>query len=444
MNIGSLSKFQLIFFSISIVVVIAAVGIFALNKASNGGAVSEIVIWGTLPETTFNNFVQQNAVSTALETKKVSVKYFEKPAETFDADVVEAISSGAGPDAVIITQDATLQYLNKIVQIPFSSFSERNFRDLYIQEAELFLTKTGITAMPFTVDPMVMYWNRTMFSNAGIANPPTLWSQFYADDGVISKINKIDKNHNIIKTALAFGAYNNVSHAKDILALLMLQAGSPIVQRGDNNTLRVALSSSNSSEVKNGAQAALNFYTQFADPTKSIYSWNSSLSLSRNAFTSGDLALYFGYASEVNNLATRNPNLNFDLALVPQSQSSNENITFGNMYGISILKSSKNANAAFDAGTVLSSAEAQSVWSKRSGLPPIVRSLLVQKPEGIFDPVFYEAALQSRGWLDPNRTETETIFGDMISSVISGRMLPEEAIQGSESKFSKLLSGFSN
>ena len=85
MNIGSLSKFQLIFFSVLIVAVVTAVGVFALNKASNGGAISEVVIWGTLPETTFNNFVQQKNVSSALEVKKVSLKYFEKSAETFDA-----------------------------------------------------------------------------------------------------------------------------------------------------------------------------------------------------------------------------------------------------------------------------------------------------------------------------------------------------------------------
>jgi ABC-type glycerol-3-phosphate transport system substrate-binding protein len=449
MNFSTLSKFQIFFLGTLIVAIVAAIGVFALSKANDSAGISNITIWGTLPGATMQTFLQRPEMVSVFKTKKLIVAYVSKPSETFDQEVVEAMASGKGPDAVLISQDATLQYLDKIVQIPYASFPERTFKDPqtgYVQEAELFLTTQGVAALPFAIDPMVMYWNRTLFTNAGISTPPTLWSQLYATDGVISKINKIDVNHNILKTALALGTYSNISHAKDILSLLMLQAGSPIVGRDSRGVLQSALFGFGSSlnTVQNGAEAALSFYTQFADPAKNIYSWNTALPLSRDAFTAGDLALYFGYASELNSLYTRNPNLNFDVALMPQSQSSSANTTFGKIYGLAILKSSPNVTATANAIVTLTTSASQVIWSGVSGYPPVKRDLLAIKPTGPFMSVFYTAALQSQGWLDPNRSATETIFSDMIGSVLSGSKQPAEAVQGGSDHLGQLLNTFSN
>jgi len=440
---ASLSKFQLIFFGVLIIAVLAAVGMFALNKSSSGSAVSNVVIWGTLPDTTMQVFLQRPEITSALSTAKLSITYVPKSATTFDQDVVEAIASGSGPDAVVVSQDAALQYLNKIVQIPYTSFSQRSFKDTYIQEAELFMTPQGIEAFPFAIDPMVMYWNRTLLTNAGISTPPTLWSQIYTPPGVIAKINKVDVNHNILKTALALGTYNNILNAKDILSLLMFQAGSSIVGRTTNGNIQSTLTNLDNTS-QSGAVSALSFYTQFADPVKSLYSWNTALPLSRDSFTSGNLALYFGYASELNDLVARNPNLNFDVALMPQSQSSAANLTFGRMYGLAVLKGSANISATANAVFLLSSSAAQSVWSDVSGFPPVTRNLLAVKPASPFMSIFYTAALQSQGWLDPNRSETDTIFSDMVASVLSGSAQSSEAVQASNERLNQLLRTYSN
>ena len=237
---------------------------------------------------------------------------------------------------------------------------------------------------------------------------------------------------------------HNVLHAKDILSLLMFQAGSSIDGRNTDGVLQSALSGSNNTAAGNGSEAALSFYTQFADPAKNIYSWNTALPLSRDAFTAGDLALYFGYASELNNLYTRNPNLNFDVALMPQSQSSIADVTYGEVYGLSILKSSSNVTATANAIVTLASSAAQTIWSSVSGYPPVTRDLLAVKPTGPFMPIFYTAALQSQGWLDPNRSATDAIFKDMVESVLSGNKGPAEAVQDGNGRLSQLLNTLQN
>ncbi len=444
MNTGSMSKFQLAFLSAMVVVVVAAVGIFALNRSSTG-ATSTVTIWGTLPDVSMQTFLQRPDITASLTAKKLTVKYVAKVESTFDQDLVNAIASGKGPDAVIISQDAMLQYLDKIVPIPYSSFSEANFKKTYIQEAELFLTAQGSAAIPFTIDPMVMYWNRTLFTNAGISAPPMTWTQLYGTTGAIAKINKIDINHNIIKTAVALGTANNVYHYKDILSLLMMQAGTPIVSKNANGVLQSALGSGvKVSDAGNASQAALTFYTQFANPAKDQYSWNSALPLSRDDFTAGDLALYFGYASELKDLYARNPNLNFEVAPMPQSLNNPVVLTFGKVYGLAILKNAPNPTAVADAFIVLSNSASQAVWSAISGYPPVTRDLLAKTPSDAFQAVFYTSALQSSGWLDPNRTATTQIFGDMIGAVLSGAKLPDDALQDADIRLNTLLTPATN
>lgn len=444
MDLKGSSKFQLIVLGVLIVAVVAAIGVFALSKSAGTSGVANVTIWGTFPEETMNTFFRRPEISAAFSAEKINVKYVEKAANIFDQSVVEAVSSGKGPDVVLISQDAAVQYLDKTVQIPYKSFSQRAFKDSFIQEAELFLQPNGIEALPFVVDPMVMYWNRTLLTNAGIPNPPTLWSQLYNLDGVIAKINKVDVNHNILKTGVALGTYTNISHAKDIISLLMFQAGNPIVSIDTNGSIRSVLATANVVDAQSSANAAISFYTQFADPSKKVYSWNSSLPLSRDAFTAGDLALYFGYASELNNLYARNPNLNFDVAPMPQSQTSAANITYGKVYGLAILKNASSVVGAARATMLLSSSEVQNIWSEVSGYTPVTRDLLAQKPESPFMSIFYTASLQSRGWLDPNRSATDIIFRDMVGSILSGDKRPEGAVQDSHENLAKVLNTLSN
>jgi ABC-type glycerol-3-phosphate transport system substrate-binding protein len=60
---------------------------------------------------------------------------------------------------------------------------------------------------------------------------------------------------------------------------------------------------------------ALNFYTDFANPVKEVYSWNNTLDNSVNAFASGKLAIMFGYSYHLETIKALSPKLNFLLVL---------------------------------------------------------------------------------------------------------------------------------
>ena len=101
----------------------------------------------------------------------------KKNPSTFTQELEEALASGRGPDLFMLTDDEILQQSERIITIPFNTVSARSFKDTFVEEGELFLNAEGILAFPFTIDPMIMYWNRDIFSRSGVAKPPAFWDE---------------------------------------------------------------------------------------------------------------------------------------------------------------------------------------------------------------------------------------------------------------------------
>ncbi len=415
-----MSKFQIILLSVFGIFIVIAVAVFSFYRGSADSNTTYITVWGDIALQDFNLLVNTPAF---VQDRTVTIKYEEKPAETIEADFTEALAQGAGPDLIIITQDQFWKMKPKLITIPYESISERDFKLTFIEESELFIDKDGIYALPLSVDPMVLYYNRDLLSAAGQARPIQYWDEIYA---AAVNLSKRDAAGNLISSSIALGEARNIGHAKDILSLLLLQAGTPIVGFMGSE-LRSQISASFGLPVSTG-EAALDFYTQFSNPTKTFYSWNRSLLDAQTHFTSGDSAYYLGFVSELSALTNKNPTLNFGVSPVPQSRVSGKITTFGRIRGVAISRGTKNIGAALTAATKLVSKESSLSLSKILALPPARRDLLANRPATAILSIFYDAALQSKGWLDPDPVATKAIFSDAIESVTSGRARTLEAV----------------
>ena len=105
-----------------------------------------------------------------------------------------------------------------------------------------------------------------------------------------------------------------------------------------------------------GGIPPLRFYTEFSNPSKTVYSWNRSLPSSRDMFARGGLAVYFGYGGEITGLREKNPHLNFDIAPVPQIRDRRTQKTFGRMTALAVAKNSSNVETAFAVAYALTGA----------------------------------------------------------------------------------------
>lgn len=420
------STFQTI--SITVFIVLTVIGAIVLANPPEkendeiAGAKGIVTIWGTFAQTgELTNFIQ--AFNKQYEDSGFGINYRAFDPRTFDRQIVEALASGKGPDILLLPDDLILRHADKIVPIPYSeTFGQRQFRDSFVQASEYYLRSKGMLAFPFAIDPMVMYWNRDIFSSASVAQPPKFWDEFLL---LTPKLTRTDRNLQITQSAVALGEYTNVKNAKNILAMLFLQSGSPVVyMQGD--TPAVSLTMLPGGQQNPGVESSLRFFMDFANPQSMNYTWNRSRENSEDDFLAGNLAIFFDYASSYKRLKQKNPNLNFDVTLVPQRRNSETGlakteITIARLHGLAAMKSSKNLNTAFVAIRKLLEPNNAAAFARAFDLPPVRRDLLSKPPKEPELAVAYDSAIRSRTWLDPKPENTDKEFLDTVESVSSGR-----------------------
>jgi len=422
----NISIFQTILSVLAGVAIVVAVILFALNRGKEQEAVLPVVMWGTVSSDTMSALINDSRKD---DVDISNVQYVEKNIDTIEDEYVEALAEGRAPDIIMLREDQLISNAPRIYTIPYESYPIRDFQDTFVEEGNLFTGSRGILAVPFTIDPLVMYWNKTLFTNAGITRAPQYWDEVMS---VVPRLTQRDTSLNVMKSAIAFGEFQNVKNAKEILTNLILQAGNDIVVRGTSENgaadkYTVILNERLGYTVP-PTQAALIFYTQFANPSKDVYSWNRSLPSSDLRFTSGDLAMYFGFSSELKTLRAKNPNLNFDIAVMPQSRSSDTKKVYAHMNGLAISRTTDRLSSAYNAIIKMTSPTVLRNFSEISGLPPVRRDLLEDSPEDPYKVIFARSALWSRGALDASPNETNTIFKNMVESFVTGRLGVTESI----------------
>lgn len=414
-----MSKFQIIVTAIFVVCLLTGVALFATYKSSDtADTLPVITIWGTFPSSTFQSYVQ--AINNTRQTQ-LTVNYIQKDISNFDKDFIETLARGQGPDALLVPQEMVARHADKLVIIPSNVLTERDFKDTYISQAEIYWTNQGAAAIPFTIDPLVMYWNRDIFTNAGIAKPPVFWDEF---SNLVEKINQKDVNSNIRRSAIALGEFNNISHAREILSTLFLQAGNPVTVRaeGIQSTLS-SRSGGNKSSIP-----AVSFFAQFSNAQGKYYSWNRSLPTSKNWFLSGNLATYFGFASELSDIRLKNPNIDFDVAPLPQARGGKIRTTYGSMYGFSIVRTATDQLGTYNVFQILTAPESLSLLTSIVYLPPVRRDMLATGSTDPYLSIFYDSALISKSWLDTYPSKSSLIFQNMVESITSGRADVNQAV----------------
>lgn len=417
------SSFQtilIIVFIIGFVVAIAAFsGLFSSKTASTTSSTptGQVVIWGVLPATEMQLYVDDFNGSNYGYT----LSYSQHSPANFYQDLIVALANGTSPDLVMINSEQYAQVSSKLYTIPYSAYTERQYRDTNIDGAQMFLNTNGVGALPLLVDPLVTYYNKDILASKNFLLPPKTWDDLAA---AVPILTKTDAKHQITQSAIALGESDNILHSRDILSALFLQTGNSIINTDKEVTLdNVATGASTSP-----AAEALGFYTSFSNPTTNVYSWNSSLPESLQNFLAGKSAFYIGRASELFAIQSQNPNLNFDVAQLFQSSATARPATYGSFLVVGIMAKAPNPVAAYAAANQIASSTSIDTLSKQFSLAPVRRDLLQLAQSNPYVSVFFQSALSAFSWPDPNMASTNSIFRDMITKVNSNAADTETAI----------------
>ena len=365
------------------------------------------------------------------------VSYVQKDPLTFDSTLTSALAAGNGPDLFLMTQDQALEDTGEVVVFPYTDISVTQYQNAFVQGADAFLVPSGIVALPIAADPLVLYWNKDMLATAGYSEPPKYWDQIF---DMATKLTQRDDAGNIQKSAIALGEYRNIDDAKDILAALILQAGGTITAFDSTGKLSSALSKAGINNSEPAAETALRFYTEFADPSKSDYSWNGSLPEASQDFAQGNLALYIGYASEETLLKKENPNLNFAVAALPQVRNATHSVDVARVYGLAVTRTSKNIGGAKTVAETLAVTANSLAYANAFNLSSARRDVLAMQSTGDTS-LFNAATIMSYSWTDPEPEKTGSLFQAMIDNTTSGSMLIGDAVGRADAQMTQVIGG---
>lgn len=384
-------------------------------------ATGEVVMWGTLPEVRMNSIIQEFNP----KVKTYRVTYREVSEAAFNQTLLEALANGTGPDLILAPHQILLSQSSRLYPFPLSNFSEKVFKNTYVDGASVLFSPAGALALPISIDPMVLFYNRTLFSRRGIINPPAHWNELLDMTPALTILNS---KGGFDQSAIALGA-PNTPYAKDVLMATVAELGQAAVlkQYNDDGTPRIIVTANTpvtaESEIYPLATAAL-YFTQFTDPTKASYTWSQYAGKAEDVFVAEKLAMYIGYAGELETLRARNPKADIEMAYFPQTKGYDSFTTAGQLYGIATLKSSRNIVTALTAEAAFASEGVAPALASITGAVPALRSYA--GTPGISE-VIARSMLVAKPWHDSFPVQSTNLVAGMLADIINGRMGPNDA-----------------
>jgi ABC-type glycerol-3-phosphate transport system substrate-binding protein len=423
---SNLRPFQIVLlaiFAFLAVIALIFLSLFQAQRSQEEKAYgNKVEIWGTLSSDAFKTELQE--VTKSDKAFNV-VSYRQFDAATFKDQLVNAIAENRSPDLIVLPSEDLVSLRAKLYAIPYESFSERDFRDAFVDGAEIYARQDGVYGIPFAVDPLLMFWNRDLFASNGLSQAPRTWEEIVSD--VVPRLTRRDTSRNVLQSAVAFGEFRNVLHAKETLLLLSLQTGSKMVTE-EKDRYVVALNDPIVEGSRAPLEATAQFYTDFSNVNSPLYSWNRALPKDKDAFIAGDLGIYFGLGSEAADIEQKNPNLNFDVSMVPQGANATALRTYGDFYAFAIPKASKNAKGAYAVARILSNAQNGQSLSAKLFMASVRRENLSANEQNPYRKIMLQSALISRAWLDPGTEKSDAVFMQMIEDIVSNRARISEAV----------------
>lgn len=422
----------------------------------------ELNIWGVW-ET--QNDLNKIILDFQAKHPNVNIAYRQFRYAEYEKQILNAMANRSEPDIIFAHNTWLGNYLNKIVNMPPSiettilsmegaikkeqviktekqaTPSLKQIKDTYLSVVyddvviENNKKENLVYSLPLYVDTLVLFYNKDILENSGILNPPKTWEEFQTD---VKLVTRQDENGKIIQSGAALGAANNIERYFDILSLLMMQLGSPMID-GNNIIFNAAQKDGNSP----GA-GALRFYTDFASSDKDVYTWNKSMPNSIDEFAAGKVAFVFGYSYHIDQIRKKNPKLNFDINKVPQARDDRE-VNYASYWTPVVLNTSKNRDAAWDFIIYASSKEVVGSFLEKSKRPPAIKEYLKKYEEDFDLASFVEQLLTAKSWYRGKQSnDAEMAFERMVNKILNidklntnAEKIFEEAAQSAASEIQR-------
>ncbi len=341
----------------------------------------------------------------------VTIEVINIPLAEYDKRLADALSSGNMPDMFMLRSDWLPRYKAIIKPSPQAIFTVDDYKKTFANILAKDLTEgEDVLAVSYGVPTLGLFYNTDKFASAGITSPPADWPALLDANSKLA----LKASNGLIRSGIALGT-EKISNASSIMALLMMQNGAVMTDTPPTKaTFELPTGTSYPSSAK-----ALDFYTSFAKPGKSSYSWNDGFGDSTQAFASGKTAMMIDYPYRYLQLTKQAPNLKFKMAKVPQVNGDYP-INYSEYWAEAVSKTSGYSDIAWDFYNFATSYEIMNLYSAPTMKPASRLDLAkAQGQDSIIGP-FAEQVASAQGYYKGNGATTDVAFISMISTALSG------------------------
>lgn len=320
------------------------------------------------------------------------------------------------PDSVtlpVVTESGGLQKSESVsvqtFKMPTLTDLETKFVDVVSNDAILpeisssssSSTSRKIFGLPLSLDVLGLYINRSVTDAAGVAKIPADWTTFRDNVKKITRLRAGGFNNKpseqFLVNGAALGTADNTNNAPEIYTLLVLQSGGHVIDFAGRGAA-LNRSRDNQNDYYPG-EAALRFYTDFANPQTDVYTWNDQQGGSVEAFAQGRVGYLLGYLYHRNQILEQNPGLK--ITIVPVPDLGGAHLTMANYWLQTVSKraSADNQAAAWHfLSTISLTPDIVKNYLKTSGGLTALRSLVEEQANDEILQPFAKQVLTAKSW----------------------------------------------
>ncbi len=328
----------------------------------------------------------------------IKINYRKFRYEEYEKELLNALAEDRGPDMFSIPEGWLKKYQTKIAPMPAQitlayqyekggikkeiAYELRTKNSPTVREikanfadvvAKNVILDNKVYGLPLSLDTLILFYNKDILNQNGIAQVPETWEDFQK---AVEKMVKFDAEDKIVQAGAAIGTGKNINRASDLLSVLMMQNGATMLF--PNGGVAFMQGDPNRKDYNPGLKA-IQFYLDFASPTKSTYTWNAEMGDSLEAFMAGRVGMVFGYSYDLPTIKAKAPRLNLGIAPIPQVPGNKVN--FANYWLETVSKKTANSDAAWDFLVFATEKEQAQKFLKVAKRPTALKSLIASQLE---------------------------------------------------------------
>ena len=299
----------------------------AATEAATSSTVTEVTFWADWSGDR-QPAVEQMVSDFNASHPNIHVTYVvvEDPVTKF----LTASTSGQAPDVMIWDRNGTALYAPKGVLEPLDEYMAKDgvTSDTFYSEALRELTYDGkVYGLPMTVDCRALFYNKKLFADAGITNPPTNWDELEQD---AIKLTKWDGD----KLQVSGFSLSDAG----LFSMYLMQAGGQLLSEDGTKT------AFNSDQ----GMAVLNYWDKLINTDK-VYQigFESGLGEGTDAFVTGQVAMMYSGPWALSTYEKYGDQLDFGVAPAPAGPNGDKGSVMGG-FGMVIPSAAKNKEAAWE------------------------------------------------------------------------------------------------